>query len=403
MWPYDVWENYRPIFELARAHGYRVLAVDSDRDECDTLHGRDSYAGWRIAEHLHKDPTAKVMVLIGELHLAPAHLPTVVRENLAKLGQTKSHVLVHQNCEEIYWQLSQAGLAETEVVRVDDDGWCVVNTPPIVRQQSYLNWLDFDEKGLEYGHLTDHFGRSARSIAAFLEMPPSAALDDLTVYGPGETDFVELFGSRGRYPPGMIDALKARIAAGKSFHLPQERLVYLARLTTNHAIEEAAHFVSYASSGRTTAWTPASVPYAHMLDEAVGFFGSKVLNHKRKALQLGHFLRQIRRAQAGQETVDDHEIAAARLVVIHKSLERGAPHAGGPGWTDTPPSVVEAALQSLGYMLGERLYYGLVGGRVSRAEVRALFGAPLEGENEAKDTYFRWAGRLAGVKIPARI
>ncbi len=400
MWPYDVWDNYLPILEYAREMGHPVLAVDSNRAECDTLHGRDSYAGWRIAEQLHKTPQAKIMVLMGELHLAPAHLPGVVRANLAKLGQARTDLSVHQNCEEIYWQLSGAGLADTEVVRLADDAWCVVNTPPIVRQQSYLNWIDFDESGLEYGRLTEHFVRLAEAIGHVLELSACPALEDVVVYGPGETDFLGLFASKGRYPPDLIERMQAHIAAGESFQLVGERIVYLARLTTNHAAEAAMCFIRNVTIEAET--SPATKPYAALIERATGFFGSKILNHKRKTSHRGAFMRLLRHAQAGRDPIDTHQAAVARLVVGHltqstNEIALGTFFCGadeGVGWD---------ALRALGNMLGERLYYGLLEGRVSRADVRALLGTSTATEDVAKAVYMSWVDRLQGVRIPARI
>ena len=401
MWPYDVWANYLPILECARERGHPVLALDSNRAECDSLHGRDSYAGWRIAEQLHKTPNAKVMVLMGELHLAPPHLPDVVRSNVAKLGQTRRHVSIYQNCEEIYWQLSREGLADTEVVRVGDDAWCIVNTPPTVRQQSYLNWIEFDERTLEYGRLTEHFVRLAEAIVRFLELEPCDALEDVVVYGPGETDFLGLFERQGRYPPKVMEALRRHAAADRSFQLPREGIVYLGRLSTNYAAEEAIGWVHAALTEAPV--SPLNAPYAGLMSFAIGFFGSKILNHKRKTEHRAAFMRRLRRSQAGSRQSEGHEMAVARCVVGHLAqwpnpTALDSAHAHG-----FESAEVEDATRALGKMLGEQMYYALIEGRVTRAEVRALLKTSLGDHDVARDVYGRWLTRVAGVRIPERI
>src|SRR5205807_537677 len=61
-----------------------------------------------------------------------------------------------------------------------------------------------------------------------------------------------------------------------------------------------------------------------------------------------------------------------------------------------------AVTHSLGYILGERLYYGLARGRILKPEVRALFLDPLDEDGAPFLTYFDLSTRLADVRIPRR-
>ena len=58
---------------------------------------------------------------------------------------------------------------------------------------------------------------------------------------------------------------------------------------------------------------------------------------------------------------------------------------------------------SLAKMLGEKLYYALVRGKVSRAEIRDLLAQPFASETESAATYFQWVTRVAKTRIPSRI
>jgi hypothetical protein len=67
------------------------------------------------------------------------------------------------------------------------------------------------------------------------------------------------------------------------------------------------------------------------------------------------------------------------------------------------PAVFNAASHILGYILGDRLYYGLTLGTVSKKAIRKLFLSPLNGPGEALDAYLDLATQVRDVKIPRRI
>ena len=62
-----------------------------------------------------------------------------------------------------------------------------------------------------------------------------------------------------------------------------------------------------------------------------------------------------------------------------------------------------ALTHALGYMLGDRLYYGLVGRAVTKAQVRKLFLDPWAEEGAPVEAYFELLRRLRKVRIPKRM
>ena len=85
----------------------------------------------------------------------------------------------------------------------------------------------------------------------------------------------------------------------------------------------------------------------------------------------------------------------------HRAAERGrsrpngAAHAAG--------DLFNAVTHSLGYMLGERIYYALATGRLLKREVRDLYLDPLSDTGAAFLTYLDLSRRLADVRIPLRV
>ena len=135
------------------------------------------------------------------------------------------------------------------------------------------------------------------------------------------------------------------------------------------------------------------------LEEAYAFCGSKIVNPRRKCPHEPEFEKLLRSGDAFSRSV-------ARLTLAHRALELGQSSLRGlrdAHRHSTGPDLFNAVTHSLGYMLGERLYYALATGKLPKREVRALFLDPLDVEGEAFLTYMDLTRRLADVRIPARI
>ena len=145
---FDVWPHFRPVLELARSLRIPCVAIDLLSHQGDSLQRRDVFAARQIAAALALPDHPRVLALIGQLHVAPAHLPARVAEICARRGEWPRPLVVYQNCEDIYWQLADRGLEQqVEVVQVKRGEFCLVNTSPIVCQQSYLDWVEGDGDG----------------------------------------------------------------------------------------------------------------------------------------------------------------------------------------------------------------------------------------------------------------
>ncbi|MBW2276196.1 MAG: ChaN family lipoprotein, partial [Deltaproteobacteria bacterium] len=63
-WPYDIWPNFKPIFDLASEHGLPMIAIDTDSDL--PLPERDRRAAVRIARAVVDHPSATILVYTGQ-------------------------------------------------------------------------------------------------------------------------------------------------------------------------------------------------------------------------------------------------------------------------------------------------------------------------------------------------
>ena len=81
-WNYD-WVPFYELLVTAREHADAVYGLDCmPREDLRKIGARDRHAADKIAEIRDRHPNAVILVLFGESHLAPQHLPRVLRERL---------------------------------------------------------------------------------------------------------------------------------------------------------------------------------------------------------------------------------------------------------------------------------------------------------------------------------
>ncbi len=400
-WPYDIWPNFKPIFDFAMDKGVPVYALDSDAAL--PLSRRDRIAAEVVAKTAKRHRDATILVFIGQMHIAPPHLPAAVDRAFIKQGMSApDRVIVYQNAEEIYWQLAAERREGVEVVKVDRESYCVNNTPPLVQQLSYLHWIQYDEDLLEHTELGTTVRSVMRNLGRFLNLPFQVASKTVRVLGPGDLDLLDTL-TASDLEDVEVQRIIARVEADESVFLPDLNVIYLARLSANHAAEEAAHCLKQSVSGGRAPEGMKDSFYFYVLNEACGFFGSKVINPKRKADHQGK-LRQIvagARKRKGRRTPAER---GAEFVLEHRAFERGrGVIKRSVARTLASPAAFNAAAHILGYILGDRLYYGLTTGAITKSVIRRLFLAPLDGPGEALDLYLDLSKAVQDVRIPRRI
>ena len=395
---FDTWDNFRPILAEARKHRLPVVAIDLLGTARTTLPERDAYAARRIAQALARAPGAQLLALAGQLHVAPAHLPAAVARELSVKPISLS---VYQNCEAIWWALQREGRElEVEACVVRPGEWCLINTPPVVVQQSFLDWIEGGAAPLESSHPETRFRELAMLVARFLRLDGKelrTALEHVSVYTAGDLSFLGRLRGRG-FSPREIQQITRQILSRESYYIPRAKIAYLANLSVNHAAEEATHFLRHVVSGAGEEERGlVDAFYARALEEAYAFCGSKIVNPRRKCPHAPEFERLAR-------GTDPFTRQVARFVLGHLRIERGEQSRGSLRslYRSRGSDLFNAVTHSLGYMLGERLYYALATGRMLKSEVRELFLDPLDHEGDAFLTYLDLSRRLADVRIPAR-
>ncbi len=418
-WPFGGLDSIRPVLDLCRERGWPVLALDEPLGARTSLAARDRRAAARIADALVARPEARALVLFGELHLAPPHLPEAMARALLRRRLAGRVLRVHQSPERIWFEVAASGVPdEHDLLSLGEDAFALISASPVVAQQSFLTWLDRLQSGEEPGaplspdQGSQLFRQALKMLGRALGLPTRRALDHVAVEGPAELGFLEELASGGDFTGAELEALEARILDGESFYLPRARLAYLATLSLNHAAEEASHCLRHTLSGEGVDDPRGLVDafYVRVLNEAVGFLGSKLVNPKRKGPDEDELRARLHGARGGLDhrrlepprRGEGLERSAARYVLAHRRMEAGQHLPWLSAVFHASPPLFNAVTHLLGYLLGDRLYYGLVRGAFTAEEARALYWEPFEDEGAAMMRYFELAARVGSVSVPKR-
>lgn len=418
-WNFE-WSNYRPLFDAARRAGIRVFGVnhaggDGPRD-------RDTRIAERIAAIATEAPEARVLVLIGDMHLASNHLPAALRRVFEAQGTARRTLVVFQNSDSLYWSLAERGSeADTQVVRLGNGRFCVMEVPPYVKLQSYLGWEQAqarwadgedaeDDAGGDDGDDGDDgtwedtdgsSGHAAvvehlvRRLADFLGIPPVDA--GCTVFANLEDGF---FAALEDDAVGAARAEEAQVQAfsNRSCWVPEINAVYLPYLSVHHATEEALHVLQSRTGGFDAVRGDAYEDfYARAFSTALGYAVSKVVNPRRRTASEPE-LRTFLQAASRRLHVPDLAFRklVARFVLQHKDHER-ARRAGRKGRLKQvygqPLEITLEVCYALGCLLGEDLWAALRDGRITPDELRRWVIAPRSAHPASE--YFGLADRVA--------
>ena len=378
-WGYD-WAPFYQLLATARENAEAIYGLDCmPREDLRKIGARDRHAAHKIAEIRQRHPNAVILVLFGESHLAPGHLPRQLSEQLA--GDRVLTVL--QNVDALYWRAAGEACERVEAVQVRDDVVCVLNSTPLEKYESYRlhlsRWGRTEAEGPDLGptiyNLID-------SLLRFLDInrysshngnQPKFLVDLLPeVYGPSSGARLGRLLTRTKTRENALAGMLRNAEERGSVYLPQVNAFYVREFHMMYAAEEAARFLHHACRGlplRSGAEHTRAVAdrfYTRTVEHALAYFGSRVLYPARPATpgETGH------------------------------TLPRTAP--------DCRRKKFDASAQLLGYMLGSALYEAYLSGSVSTATLRRLFLTRLEEPGKAKQTYFELAAKLNAGRRKAR-
>jgi hypothetical protein len=423
------WNHYKVILNFAKAHNIKVYGLNTPDISRPAKAGagvglerRDKLAAQTITDIITQNVGALVIVLFGDLHISQNHLPKAVDQLVGQKGLPKlKRLIICQNSERIYWKLADQGLEQTtEAVRIKDGVYCIMNSTPLMVFQSCLNWQSREQElkscpehpGWCEGESTEtllpeEMAELVKAICNFLnlDVPP---LDRFTICSAHDFDILDKVKAKLASPIER-ERIESDLARTESYFVREAGLICLSNLSLNHAAEEAAHLIHY-HYALTKDNKPVQVDrapvddfYYNVIREALGFFGSRIINHKRlcsKAEDFRSFIaRYARKKVMPYWARQEREVAGAVL----EHIERERNYIDTSAWKAYRKihyfnlDQWVGVSQSLGYILGDKLYNGVMQDIISRGEIRELFLKPFTGAGEPLKSYLYLVRRAESV------
>lgn len=400
------WENYRPLFEWAKKNQVPVFGIN--RYEVDRTHQslerRDLHAAAKIKEIRKKFPDHLCYVLFGDLHLAKPHLPQALQD-VFEVDQRP--LILFQNAEELYFRLARQGLeSEVEWLSRSKRHFCHISSPPWVKWQSYLMFLehnfdhgllevedDEEEDSDEELDLTDQLSGLVQFLSRDLKLKIS--VDELAVYSPGQLSIESIL--QKELPASQKRMAHKLVQEDRSFYIPEVGLLYLSRLSINHAAALAGRYIhAQLHQSKRLFWDQPEDFVRCIWQEAVAFFFSKLINHRRKS-------ENLRSLKARMAVVDLKDLAqdALKMALDQRMLEVIYVHTGRIRSLRVKSKkdwVYLEAARITGEMMGEKLYEAFRVRRFSRDQLIKWLKVDPDSD-EFDKMYLSLVKRLESVKL----
>ena len=376
---------------------------------------RDLHAAQKISEIRLQHPDAQIVVLFGESHLAPSHLPARIRVLLP----SDRLLTILQNLDTLYWKAAGERKAPVEAVRVAEDAICVFNATPLEKYESYRLYLERwrcervqpDDLAPVIYNLIDALLRflgvdkykATRSGSAIVDCLPEVHSRR------NETSFRKLLLRKGARLRAVESTLQQVREHGCAY-VSRLNAVFATRLNLRRSAEVAAQFVLLACQGgiprearQVVESSDADRFYSRTLDEALIYLGSRVLYPSRAPVREADYYPLYSHPREVVESCGLYSyreyLAMIDFLLLHKDYESRREQYG------RTPQLIESGLQydgprfdyvtrELGLMLGSELYDAYVTGRIPKQSLRALFCRARRAGDSPK-IYFQLVERIA--------
>ena len=408
------------------------------REDLRKIGARDRHAADKIAELASRHPDALILVLFGESHLAPRHLPALLQQRLP----AEPILTVLQNVDALYWRA--AGEArdhvDFEAVEVRENVFCVFNATPLEKYENYRLCLERwggsenDQSAPDLGptlyHLIEGMVRflGIDQYSSHNTTQPKLLVDLMPeVYSRSSDALLRRLLSRRGFTAEHRQSLLRQVRERGSVYLSPINAVYVRQFRMTSAAEDATRFLHQAcrglpnlSNGKALGPQDAarSGPdakalekddafYIAVFEHALAFFGSRILHPARPAFrdtdlaELFDITREDLEYQTSLAFVD--AVEALDFLTQHRMHDFRDSHrsprrscaleslAQAPAFTGRK---YEYAAEQLGYLTGTDLYDAYIEGRLTTAALRKLFLTHIEQPGVARAAYIQLKARL---------
>ena len=384
---------------------------------------RDAWAAATLHKMAEDFSQRKIFCLIGEHHLADNSLVHHMQQTA--VAGAPSWARIFTNVDRYYFSIPPDRTpAPSEFLALSDNSFCILNTPPWIKWQSFCLWEEMryvDSAAGEGGMTSDTvdeqdededdiyteevFDTDSRvfsmleTLTRFLGI--TVKKNDLTrsriVTYPGLNDFHDI---RSCYQLSLRDLQSAIARTGQDgFHFfPPGHEIFVAEITLNNLAHASGQFLrSILQPPRSSRLSLRARFLQRILYYSAGMLASKILNPRKKGRDIWHYQHLARTpvddatAQTALSGARAHlrlrlqrkQQAAAAVVRFHNHLCGIDPEAADPldeicrldnqcNWSVS---------RAIGHVLGFTLYNRYMGHSADSVALRSLFAPPRDGES----------------------
>ena len=415
-WGYD-WTPFYELLSAARDHGAWIYGLDCmPREDLRKIGARDRHAADKIAELRLRHSDALILVLFGESHLAPQHLPAVLQQRLP----AEPMLTLLQNVDALYWRAAGEARDRVEAVAVRENILCVFNATPLEKYENYRLCLDRwgrsaqDRSAPDLGptlyNLIDGMVRflGINQYSSHNTTQPRLLVDLMPeVYSRSSDALLRRLLSRKGFTAEQRRSLLCRVRERGSVYLTPINAVYVREFSMTSAAEDATRFLHQACRGLPNICNGKAAPnaanvaplhqgdafYVTVLEHALAFFGSRILHPARPGLRDADIaeLFNITREDLEYQTALPFADAVEALDFLTRHRERAFCAEPAPAFSGRK---YEYVAEQLGYLTGNDLYNAYLEGDLTTAALRKLFLAHIEAPGVAREAYVQLRTRL---------
>ena len=424
------WKNYLPFFKTAIKNNLKIYGVNKAPN---SLEIRDQIAAKTIVDITLKHPTALIFVLFGDLHIASNHLPKQIKLQLREQKLKRNIFQVFQNSEQIYWQiLERESHTNIDVVKVKAKSYCIQNTPPWVKLQSYLIWSEHGEELLNKEALhhfkenevlknedldDEEFSRTdiikeqffyiLEILCNFYKIDHGTLVDP-KIFSIDDLNLKEELEEATNISKSRYREIVEQILVRKTYYIQEQNIIFLSSYSLNHAAHSAAIFLFFQLAGTQTIEEEGHQKereefYRRVLVDAIGFLGSKIVNPKRKSFEYSDHMEYYETFKFSKSPSKIRKKKIAKFAMQHKLQEDKITSGKSSSIRLKEIYNMDTRLsygisKTIGYQLGNALYFAMIYNVIDQEQIFDLVKTPLSETNRAYKKYIDLLIRLKPYK-----
>lgn len=259
--------------------------------------------------------------------------------------------------------------------------------------------LSFEPQESNAAAFAEKFRACAAALSNYLEIDAAEGFSQIAVLGPDPNEALSRSLASGLYDEDDLAEIRRNILGGESYFIHGLSLVYLSTDRLAVVAEEVTHVLRHLCTGTPAALSRSDLFYQTVLNEMLGYVGSKLIEPARLTPSEAEILSVIERPLSFGFAANQRR--AFTLAATHLQAEM-AP-AGGAALRKiykARAGALVGAAHLLGYALGERFYFALRSGVVTRADLFTLFHEDWNEPGRALCRYLVLRGELGDMPLP---